>query len=145
MVDLDLDIIAGKKKTIKLGGQEYELKDLTVAEHLDNEVLAGQIDNMPLVDLESVKDAVVHIKKYIMKKYIPLINKFVNYYLDMLESPYNIMFNDEIEKSILGIIIKDEKLRHNLMKLSEDDFNNLNQKIFKALKWMYERKREIHL
>lgn len=65
MIDLDLDIIAGKKKIIKLGGKELELKDLTVADHLDNEVLAAQIDNMPLVDHESVKDAVVHIKKYI--------------------------------------------------------------------------------
>ena len=66
MVDLDLDILAGKKKIVKIGGQELELKDLTVAEHLDNEVLAAQIDNMPLVDRESVKDAVAHIKKYIM-------------------------------------------------------------------------------
>ena len=66
MIDLDLDIISKKMKTIKLGGEEYQLKDLTVAEHLDNEVLAAQIDNMPLLDHESVKDAVVHISKYIM-------------------------------------------------------------------------------
>lgn len=65
MVSLDLDIISKKSNTIKLGGKQHAIKNLTVAEHLNNEVLAGEIDAMPL-NRETVEEASKKIVEYIL-------------------------------------------------------------------------------
>ena len=40
------------------------------------------------------------IKQYIIKKYIPLLNKYVNEYLEIFQAPYRIIFNEKMEETI---------------------------------------------
>lgn len=42
------------------------------------------------------------IKKFILRKYIPVLNKLVNNYLTMLDAQYQIMFDDEVNERIIA-------------------------------------------
>lgn len=55
MVDLDLDIITKKQKTIKLFGKEVLFKNLTMEEYLECEILLKSLDDIPLIDEDSIK------------------------------------------------------------------------------------------
>jgi hypothetical protein len=56
MVDLDLDILSGKKKTIKLGGQVREFKDLTMNEFMEAELIVQTLESAPLANEESIAE-----------------------------------------------------------------------------------------
>lgn len=56
MVDLDLDIINGKKKTIKLGGEVREFKDLTMDEYMEAELIVQTLESAPIANEDSIKD-----------------------------------------------------------------------------------------
>lgn len=43
------------------------------------------------------------IKQYIISKYIPLINKKVNDYLQILDAPYSLFFNDKLQERIEAV------------------------------------------
>jgi hypothetical protein len=59
MVDLDLDIISGKKKTIKLGGEIREFRDMTMDEYMEAELIVQTLESAPIANEESI----VEIKK----------------------------------------------------------------------------------
>lgn len=59
MVDLDLDVINGKKKTIKLGGEIREFRDLTMDEYMEAELIVQTLEQAPIANEESI----VEIKK----------------------------------------------------------------------------------
>lgn len=42
------------------------------------------------------------IKKFILNKYIPVLNQFVNEYLKFFDAPYNLLFDEEIEEKIVA-------------------------------------------
>jgi len=42
------------------------------------------------------------IKRYIINKYVPVLNSYVNNYLEILEAKYKIIFNDELEEKIVS-------------------------------------------
>jgi len=41
------------------------------------------------------------IKQYIIKKYIPLLNKFINLFLEIFQADYRIKFDDELKETII--------------------------------------------
>lgn len=65
MVDLDLDLIGDKRKTIKLFGEELPLKNVTVKEHLENELMVQEIEAIPMVDKKSIGKATDMMGEYI--------------------------------------------------------------------------------
>lgn len=67
MVDLDLDIIAERTKTIKIGGKEVVLKNITMEEHMEAELIVQQLEATQLVNKKSIKDASKLKDEYIMK------------------------------------------------------------------------------
>jgi len=56
MVDLDLDIINNKRKTIKLGGEVRKFRDLTMDEYMEAELIVHTLEAAPITNEESVKD-----------------------------------------------------------------------------------------
>jgi hypothetical protein len=66
MVDIDLDIVMGKQPTIKINGENYQLKDLTVEEHLESEHLIQSLNLLSLTDKKNIKKSTEIIKKYLM-------------------------------------------------------------------------------
>ena len=56
MVDLDLDIIAGKKRTIKLGGEVREFRDITMDEYMEAELVVQTLEAAPIANEESIKE-----------------------------------------------------------------------------------------
>jgi len=42
------------------------------------------------------------IKKFIISKYIPILNTLLNKYLKCFEAPYSVMFNEELEENIIA-------------------------------------------
>lgn len=40
------------------------------------------------------------IKKYIVKKYVPLLNKYVNHFLEVFQTNYRLKFDDELNETI---------------------------------------------
>ena len=67
MVDLDLDILMGKQRTIKLLGREVEFKDITMEEHLEAEMLVKLLEGTPLLDKNSIKTVAKYKNEYLMK------------------------------------------------------------------------------
>lgn len=67
MVDLDLDIIAENVKTIKIGGKEVELKNITMEEHMEAELIVQRLEATHLIDEDSIKAASALKDEYIMK------------------------------------------------------------------------------
>ena len=56
MVDIDLDIINGQKKTIKLGGKVREFKNLTMDEYMESELIVQTLEAAPISNEESIQD-----------------------------------------------------------------------------------------
>ena len=56
MVDLDLDILTGKKRTIKLGGEVREFRDLTMDEYMEAELIVQTLEAAPIANEESIED-----------------------------------------------------------------------------------------
>jgi hypothetical protein len=56
MVDLDLDLINGKKRTIKLGGEVREFRDLTMDEYMEAELIVQTLEAAPISNEESIQD-----------------------------------------------------------------------------------------
>jgi len=50
------------------------------------------------IDLISEKG----IKKYIIKKYVPILNSLLNQYLKRFEASYSVMFNEELQEEIIA-------------------------------------------
>ena len=67
MVDLDLDIITQKQKTIKLFDKEVKLRNVTVEEHLNNEYLVQDLNGLLLTDKKNVKKAARMIQEYMIR------------------------------------------------------------------------------
>ena len=42
------------------------------------------------------------IKKFIIAKYVPVLNSLLNQYLKRFEAPYSVMFNEELEENIIA-------------------------------------------
>lgn len=64
-MDLDLDIVNGKQATIKLFGRDIRFRDLLVQEYLEAEFLIQELDQVPMVDKESIEHGASIIHKYI--------------------------------------------------------------------------------
>ena len=73
MVDLDLDIIAGKKKTIKIGGEVREFKDITMDEYMEAELVVNTLEAAPIANEDSIED----IKK-LKNTYLQMIMELQN-------------------------------------------------------------------
>lgn len=78
MVDLDLDILAETKKTIKINGKTYEFKNVTMAEHLENELMVQRIEAIPL---KTNKDILKFEKK---------VNEYLNKIIDLQGDTINL-------------------------------------------------------
>lgn len=66
MVDLDLDIVMGKQPTVKIDGIDYQLKDLTVEEHLESEHLIQSLNTVNIMERKGIKKSAEIIKKYLL-------------------------------------------------------------------------------
>ena len=66
-IDLDLDILNNRQKTVRLNGKEIKFKDITMEEHLEAELLVGQLEAIQLKDVESIKLAGELKNEYVMK------------------------------------------------------------------------------
>lgn len=64
-MDFDLDLIVKKAHTIKLGGEVYEFKDLSVEESLIAEYEAKEIENYTIISKEDAKGLQKRIGKYL--------------------------------------------------------------------------------
>lgn len=65
MVDLDLDIIGEKKKTVKLFGREIPLRNVKVEKHLLNEFSVNEIEAVPMTNKENIDKASGMIADYL--------------------------------------------------------------------------------
>jgi len=66
-IDLDLDILVGRQKKVRLNGKEIVFKDITMEEHLEAELIVKQLEAVPLFDKKDVKEASDLKNKYLMK------------------------------------------------------------------------------
>lgn len=65
MVDLDLDIITGKQKTVRIFGKETRFANLPLKEHFENEALLKELDIIPLTTQENIDKSMKIIQKYL--------------------------------------------------------------------------------
>lgn len=77
--------------------KKFEQEKLQIEERKRN-ILNEQSKCTDLIKLLSEKG----IKKFILRKYIPVLNKLVNNYLTMLDAQYQIAFDDEVNERILA-------------------------------------------
>jgi galactokinase/mevalonate kinase-like predicted kinase len=66
MASLDLDIIAKKRDNIKLFGKDIPLKIVSMRQHLQNEVILKELDEIPLDSMKNVEKGSKTITKYLM-------------------------------------------------------------------------------
>jgi hypothetical protein len=66
MVDLDLDIIMSKHKTLKLFDKDIQFRNVTMEEHLGNEFLIQELEHIPLTNKENVAKAGKIIQDYLV-------------------------------------------------------------------------------
>jgi hypothetical protein len=66
MVELDLDIIADKRKTVRISGKEVAFKKLTVGEKLANEAKLEELADLKIGDPEQLKRADEVVIEYLM-------------------------------------------------------------------------------
>ena len=82
-----------------------ELKD-------ENEILNFLLEDQKILNKEEYKKKIFDlsinfcsdkvIKTYVVKKYIPILNKYVNEYLDILEAPYRLKFDENLDEQIIA-------------------------------------------
>lgn len=65
----------------------------------DKIVLTNEKKNVTIVQ-KLISDK--GIKRYIINKYVPVLNSYVNKYLETLEAKYKVIFNDELEEKIVS-------------------------------------------
>ena len=114
---VDWDEMLGKIKTNSdTAIQQIEKKIETLKSGFDKKL---KDDKEPALEVEKVKSnqkqllfkKLVHdttinilsdkgIKTYIIKRYLPKLNKFVNQYLNILSAPYEISFDEELTETI---------------------------------------------
>lgn len=113
-MDLDLDIVNKKVDTVKINGQEYEFKDITISEHFYNEFLLQELDKIMLNSKKNVDKAGKVMIEYIMgildidettaskisMKQLRLIRKHLER-KEMYDQGFNDKEIDEIEKKAL--------------------------------------------
>jgi hypothetical protein len=63
--DLDLDIVNNKMGSLKLNGEDRKFKEVTVKEHMANEMLLQDLDKIQLDSQEHLDEAGDIIVKYI--------------------------------------------------------------------------------
>jgi len=119
MVDIDLDIIKGVKRTVKINGAEYTFKDLSVEEYLLTEHKAAEIETMEVSNVKEIRKvaktvaeylmAVIEIKKEEAEKVSFNQYKAFRKYMGRLDL-YDQGFNDrEIEKMERDVLKKQVK------------------------------------
>lgn len=114
MADLDLDIIIGKKQTVRLLGKDIEFKNINMEEYLLSEFLVQDLDTIPMNSKKNITKGMKIIHEYLMsildiseedvKKITLKQYKAIRTFLsrqDMYEQGYNDKEIDEIEKSLL--------------------------------------------
>ena len=114
MADLDLDIIVGKQKTVRLLGKDIKFKNINMEEYLLSELLIQELDEIPMKTKKDIAKGMKIIRDYIMSildieledaKQITVEQfKAFRQYMsrqDMYDQGYNDKEIDEIEKSIL--------------------------------------------
>ena len=114
MADLDLDIIVGKQRTVRLLGKDIKFKNINMEEYLLSELLIQELDKIPMENKKDIAKGMKIIREYIMTlleielvdaKQITLeqfkaFRQFMSR-KDMYDQGYNDKEIDEIEKSIL--------------------------------------------
>lgn len=66
MVELDLDIVSQRQKTVRLFGKEVAIKKLTVRENLTNEARLEELNDLKMANPDDVKRADQILVEYIM-------------------------------------------------------------------------------
>lgn len=119
---LDIDKITKKIEELKKPKEkkELELKDTselkTELQTAKNKII--EINNEKMTyefAFQLLSDD--GIKKYIIKKYIPLLNKYVNKFLDVFQAHYRLMFNEMLDETIA--IKNYESLSYNSLSAGE--------------------------
>lgn len=113
-MDLDLDIVNKKVDTVKINGQEYKFKDITIAEHFYNEFLLQELDKIMLNTKKNVDKAAKIMGEYLMgildideavaskisMKQLRMIRKHLER-KEMYDQGFNDKEIDQIEKNAL--------------------------------------------
>jgi len=113
-MDLDLDIVNKKVDTVKINGQEYNFKDITIAEHFYNEFLLQELDKIMLNTKKNVEKASKIMAEYLMgildidetvarkisMKQLRMIRKHLER-KEMYDQGFNDKEIDQIEKNAL--------------------------------------------
>ncbi len=106
-IRLNTSKINDKKRLIN------ELNDVTIINQKDFDVLKENLEKYEnekneLVNLQKYVAVAVElisekgIKKYIIGKYIPILNNYLNQYLQKFEAPYSVMFDNELNETIIA-------------------------------------------
>jgi hypothetical protein len=114
MADLDLDIIVGTKKTVRLLGKDIEFKNITMEEYLLSEFLIQDLDSIPMDSKKNIMKSMKVVREYLstilditpedVKKVSIEQFKALRIFMsrkDMYDQGYTNKEIDEIEKSIL--------------------------------------------
>lgn len=114
MIDLDLDIVKGKQPEFKLNGEEIRLRNITIAEHFNNEFLLQELDRTPLNTKKNVEKASKIMVEYLVgildiseevasdisMDQLKMIRKYMDR-KDMYDQGFNDKDIDELEKKAL--------------------------------------------
>jgi DNA repair exonuclease SbcCD ATPase subunit len=97
------DLKAELNKVIEIGNDNNQ-KLISLSNELEDKisdriVLTKDKKNVTMVQ-KLISDK--GIKKYILNKYIPILNKSVNDYLEILQAKYRIIFDEELNDKLLG-------------------------------------------
>ena len=87
--------------------------ELESVDHLNEELRESNAEKSKLIQKQSYYKIITQIlsdkgiKTYILRKYIPILNQYINNYLDTLNATYRIMFDEHLKESISSSNCKD--------------------------------------
>ena len=101
------------QETFKTRCKALDNLELESVDHLNEELRESNAEKSKLIQKQSYYKIITQIlsdkgiKTYILRKYIPILNQYINNYLDTLNATYRIMFDEHLKESISSSNCKD--------------------------------------
>ena len=101
------------QETFKTRCKALDDLELESVDHLNEELRESNAEKSKLIQKQSYYKIITQIlsdkgiKTYILRKYIPILNQYINNYLDTLNATYRIMFDEHLKESISSSNCKD--------------------------------------
>jgi DNA repair exonuclease SbcCD ATPase subunit len=94
------NIINGIDNISVVNQEDFETLNQTLKKYKKEKFKLGKFKEYLGITVELISEK--GIKKFIIGKYVPVLNTLLNQYLKRFEAPYSVMFNESLEENIIA-------------------------------------------